>query len=127
MPAGACRSSRRRSARIHLSPRAKLRRHVDAPARARSRPFPSWTWGVVLFLLCASAISVAAFIDACNTDARAHDRAIYVAGISFGFAVFIALWGRVGRWAWLAPALAVAVGIGAVLLLDRLQFGACLT
>ena len=71
-------------------------------------------------------MSVAAFIDACNTDARAHDRAIYVAAISFAGAVFIATWGRVGQWGWAAPAISMAVGLAAILLLDRLQFGACL-
>jgi peptidoglycan/LPS O-acetylase OafA/YrhL len=99
---------------------------VETTRHSRARPFPRWTWWIVVVLLISSAVSVAAFVDACNTDARAHDRAIFVAAISFGCSVFIALWGRVGRRAWLAPSIAVALGVAAVLVFERLQFGACL-
>ena len=100
---------------------------MESTTPARTKPFPRWAWGLAIFLLATSAMSVAAFVDACDTTAKGHDRAIVVAALSFGGAVFIALWGRVGRWAWIAPATAVIVAVGAVLLLDRLQFGACVS
>ena len=94
-------------------------------SETRKRRGPWWPWVVAAFLLATAGMSIAAFVDACDTTGRAHDRAILGAAFAFGGLAFIGLGGRIGGRTWIAATVAVGVGLLAVLVLDELHFGAC--
>ena len=80
-----------------------------------------------LLLAAVALISIAAFIDACDTTGRAHDRAIISTTLALGGLALVLLWGRFPRHTWVPAVGAGIVAGGALAVLESLQFGACLS